>query len=86
MNTETALTILIGRSELAPFSATGTGAANQRVRGLVNGHMIEVNRRGNQVRVSIDGDPRLFNRDVAFDILSGVISLECGEIEYFHGA
>lgn len=86
MNTETALTILIGRSELAPFSATGHGAANQRVRGFVDGHMIEVNRRGDQVRVSIDGDPRLFNRDVAYDILTGAVNINDAETEYFHGA
>lgn len=86
MNTETALTILIGRSELAPFTATGHGSANQCTRGIVDGHMVEVNRRGDQVRVSIDGDPRMFNRDVAYDILTGAIEIDSAEVEYFHGA
>lgn len=86
MNIETALTILIARSESAPFTATGHGSANQRVQGLIRGHMIEVNRRGTQVRISIDGDPRMFHRDIAYDILTGAVDMNVAAVEYFHGA
>lgn len=86
MNTETALTILIGRAMHAPFTATGHGAANQRQRGLINGHMVEVNVRGEQVRVSLDGSSKLINRDDAYDVLEGNVSYDSLPAEYFHGA
>lgn len=86
MNVETALTILIGRTKLAPFTATGHGAAQQRGQGIVAGHMVEVFLRGDQIRVTFDGSSKLINRDDAYDVLSGNVSYDSLPIEYFHGA
>ncbi|MDR6868759.1 hypothetical protein J2Y69_003383 [Microbacterium resistens] len=86
MHTETALTLLIACAKRAPFAATGHGAANQRARGLVNGHMVEVSVRGEQVRVSIDGSSKLINRDYAYDVLTGAASLDEVPVEWFHAA
>ena len=86
MHTETALTILIGRARLAPFTATGYGSASQRQRGIIGGHMVEAHIRGEQVRVTIDGSSKLVNQDDAFDVLEGNIDYDSLPAEYFHGA
>lgn len=67
---------LVNRARLAPFSATGS-TAQQRSRGLVAGHMVDVFIRGAEVRyevtASYHSSSALTTRDAAEAVLTGEI-------------